>query len=145
GRLASRRRMLGLLLAVGVGLAIFWPGSPLSAKPERPFDRFRELITTVRAHKPYGSWDQRRMVWSCAWDMGKERPLVGKGWGFFELFYPFYQGWYLSDRVFRGFRTHANNAHNVILEIWSQTGTVGLGIWLLIAALAAALMWHRGK
>lgn len=139
----ERRRRLGLLLGAVFLMAAFWPSSPLNDRPMRPLDRMTELARGVTREKSYGSWHQRLMIWSCAWDMVKERPLLGKGWGCFELFYPFYQGWYLSDEVFRGFRTHANNAHNVVLEIWSQTGTLGLGIFLWIAALTAALVIRR--
>ena len=70
-----------------------------------------------------------------------ERPVIGKGWGCFELFYPFYQGRHLFLNVYRNFRTHANNTHNEILEIWSQTGTVGFGIylWFLVTVFASGL------
>lgn len=66
--------------------------------------------------------------------MVKERPLWGKGWGCFELFYPFYQGGYMFHKMNRTLRTHANNAHNIVMEIWSQVGIVGMGIlsWLLL-------------
>ena len=51
---------------------------------------------------------------------------------FLELFYPFYQGSYLLEKTFRSFRTHANNCHDEILEYWSQTGALGLGVVLLM-------------
>jgi tetratricopeptide (TPR) repeat protein len=54
--------------------------------------------------------------------------LLGVGWGCFELFYPFYQSAYLVDPVWAPFRTHANNAHQIILECVSQAGLIGFGI-----------------
>ncbi|HRY29461.1 MAG TPA: O-antigen ligase family protein, partial [Elusimicrobiota bacterium] len=139
----SRRRWLGLVFGAAFLAIVFWPSSPLAGKSQRPVDRLRELVAGVTKEKSYGSWHQRLMIWSCAWDMVKERPVVGKGFGCFELFYPFYQGRYLSDRVFTVFRTHANNAHNVILEIWSQAGTVGMGLFFWLCLLSAVFVWKR--
>jgi tetratricopeptide (TPR) repeat protein len=141
--LAARRRRLALLLAGALALAAFWPTSSLADRPQRPVDRVRELIGGIAGEKVYGSWHQRLMIWSCAWDMVRERPVAGKGWGTFELFYPFYQGAYLSDKVFRSFRTHANNAHNVVLEFWAQTGTVGLGLFLWVCLLGYVFARRR--
>lgn len=138
----GRRWLAGALLVVGL-MCAFWPPSPLADHPTRPIDRVTELVHGISRDKSYGSWHQRLMIWSCAWDMVKEKPFFGKGWGCFELFYPFYQGWYLSDHVFRNFRTHANNAHNIILEFWSQTGTVGLSAILLVILLFAETCRRR--
>ncbi len=139
----THRRWIAGILSLALILILFWPGSPLSGKAVRPLERLWELVHGITADKTYGSWHQRLMIWSCAWDMIKERPLFGKGWGCFELFYPFYQGGYLSDEVFRGFRTHANNAHNVILEIWAQTGFVGLGLFLSTGVLFFKSVYQR--
>ncbi len=133
---------LGAVLAA-VLLAGFWPSSPLAGRSTRPLDRLTELYRGVTTEKSYGSWHQRLLIWSCALDMVKERPIVGKGWGCFELFYPFYQGAYLTDDVFRTFRTHANNAHNLLMEFWSQTGFLGLGIFLWICFLFFELARRR--
>ncbi len=80
----------------------------------------------------YPSFHQRLLIWSCGYLMFKEDPIIGKGWGSFELFYPFYQGHML--RMYpsiNSLRTHANNAHNEIVEILSQTGIVGFGVSFL--------------
>jgi tetratricopeptide (TPR) repeat protein len=74
--------------------------------------------------------------------MVEDHPYLGKGWGCFELFYPFYQGPLLFVKNLAA-RTHANNAHNEILEYWSQIGTFGLGIvvwmWVLFFRLGASI------
>jgi Flp pilus assembly protein TadD len=78
--------------------------------------------------------------------MGLESPMLGKGWGLFENFYPFYQGPLLVNfENIRSLRTHANNAHNEILEIFSQLGLVGLGIyvWLFAVLFAAFIRYCR--
>lgn len=80
--------------------------------------------------KIYAPWHQRLLIWSCAWELADQRPVLGQGWGVFEMLYPFYQGKYLFLEKFRNLRTHANNAHNEILELWSQVGILGLGVYL---------------
>jgi len=139
---ASRGWVVGLLLAVALA-TVLWPSSPLAQRSTKPLDRMTELVQGITKEKAYGSWHQRLLIWSCAWDMVKERPVLGKGWGVFELFYPFYQGYYLSDEVFRQFRTHANNAHNIIFELWAQVGTAGLGLFLWLCVLMAELARRR--
>ncbi|TET40905.1 MAG: tetratricopeptide repeat protein [Elusimicrobia bacterium] len=73
---------------------------------------------------------QRFLIWQAAYSMFKESPLLGHGWGNFEIIYPFHQGKFLKIKKYSPFRTHANNTHNEILEIVSQTGIVGLGIYI---------------
>ncbi len=122
------------LVAV-IALVVLWPGSRLSPDAPSPAARVVDLWRGVTGGGVYGSWHQRLLIWSSAGDMWRERPLWGKGWGLFELFFPFYQGRYLSDDIFRQFRTHANNAHQLLLEIGSQTGLVGVGLAVWLAAL----------
>jgi len=105
------------------------------------------LSLSVRSEKVYSSFHQRLLIWTSAWQMGLESPMLGKGWGLFENFYPFYQvGLLLNFDSIRNLRTHANNAHNEILEMFSQTGLVGLGVyaWLFAVLCAAFLRYYRG-
>ncbi|MBU2568168.1 MAG: O-antigen ligase family protein, partial [Elusimicrobia bacterium] len=113
---------LALFMAVGF---LLWPKSTGGYKT---ISRITEIGSA--ATRPYGPVHQRLMIYSSAWDMVRDKPVIGRGWGLFELFYPFYQGKYFFNKIYRQFRTHANNAHNEVLEIWSQTGTIGLGLYL---------------
>jgi putative inorganic carbon (HCO3(-)) transporter len=141
--ISRRIFLLGVLLVGLGGTVLFWPGSSVDPVGLRPVERMTELVSGMTGEKPYGSWHQRLLIWSSAWDMVQERPGLGKGWGCFELFYPFYQGAYLSDKIFRSFRTHANNAHNLLLEVWSQVGGVGLLLFLWMAFLFFELARRR--
>ncbi len=129
-----------LILVVSMFLVVlFWPkgGGGYSAT-------FIERLMEVKkmAHEAYGSAYQRFLIWLSAWSMIQDHPFTGKGWGCFELFYPYYQGPLLMLKNLSA-RTHANNAHNEILEYWSQIGTVGLGIviwmWVLFARWGMAI------
>ena len=126
-------------LALGVTMllmALLWPrgGETYSAAV---IDRLKEV--KLSSQEAYGSVYQRFLIWLSAWGMVEDHPFLGKGWGCFELFYPFYQGPLLFVKNLAA-RTHANNAHNEIMEYWSQIGTVGLGVvlwmWVLFFRLA---------
>ncbi|HCJ67413.1 MAG TPA: hypothetical protein DHV62_08875 [Elusimicrobia bacterium] len=124
----KNKARLGLLLSLFILFAIFSPRSKVTGYAPSVIERLTEIKEAKKA--TYGPLHQRFLIWFCAWEMVKERFLLGKGWGTFELFYPFYQGKYLFWERYESFRTHANNAHNEILEIISQTGVIGLGIFL---------------
>ncbi len=127
---------LGLAMLL---VALLWPtgGSSYSAAV---LDRLMEVKRAT--HEAYGSVYQRFLIWLSAWGMVEDHPFLGKGWGCFELFYPFYQGPLLLLKNLAA-RTHANNAHNEIMEYWSQVGTVGLGVvvwmWALFFRLGGSI------
>lgn len=128
----------GLVAAAALALALFWPQSSVDGYAPTVFQRLYEMKAAVGGGEPgaepYSPLHQRYLIWLCSWTMGAENPLTGKGFGLLELFYPFYQGHYLvALDAFRTLRTHANNAHNEVLEVFSQTGILGLG--------AAFLLW----
>lgn len=126
--LLKHKNILLLMLGMFTIIFLLWPKSRVAGYNPTPVQRLVEIADIKK--EVYGSVHQRLLIWLCAWDMVKEKPLLGKGWGCFELFYPYYQGKYLFLDTFRRFRTHANNAHNEILEIWSQTGFIGMGIYV---------------
>jgi tetratricopeptide (TPR) repeat protein/O-antigen ligase len=130
------RRMVWFVGGAVVVLVLFiliFPKTPVT-QTQSPLARLIEVFEAIESGESYGPWHQRLLIWSSAWDMVQERLLFGKGWGCFELFYPFYQGKYLMAEIFPYWRTHANNAHNVLLELWAQLGFVGTGvaIWLFV-------------
>jgi len=141
-RNSRKARTLLFLGAAILALAAFWPGSPAAQGRQDPFHRMAELFQGVTGKEVYSSWHQRLLIWNCAWDMLKANPFFGSGWGCFELFFPFFQGRHLHEAVFHTFRTHANNAHNVVMEIVSQTGLAGLGV-ALWAAFVAWVVYRR--
>ncbi|OVE77417.1 hypothetical protein BVX98_02630 [bacterium F11] len=121
----------GIALGCIFLLILIFPATPVKSV-QSPLARFQEVFEAIQSGKPYAPWHQRILIWSSAWDMVQERPLFGKGWGCFELFYPFYQGQYMLTELFARFRTHANNAHNILLEVWAQVGFIGTGLAILL-------------
>ena len=148
-QLRANKKFLYPFFAAALLLAVFWPSDSLKPFSSGLFDRVSEAVVNVNspadatlagdAGGKYGSFHQRLLIWTGAWQMGLENPLLGKGFGQFELFYPFYQGRaILNFPAVRNLRTHANNAHNEIMEQWAQTGILGLGAWLWFLAV---LFW----
>jgi len=140
-RLKAGKKFLYPFFAAALLVAVFWPADSLKPFSSGLAERVAQVSSGVSGPgavslsgdngKIYSSFHQRLLIWSSAWQMGLESPLLGNGWGQFELFYPFYQGRLLLNfPVIRNLRTHANNAHNEILEQWSQAGLIGLGVYL---------------
>lgn len=126
----------GLAASAALVMALFWPQSSVEGYAPTVFQRLSEMTAAVAGAggETYSPLHQRYLIWLCSWTMGAENPLTGKGFGLLELFYPFYQGHFLTTvESLQTLRTHANNAHNEVLEVFSQTGILGLG--------AAALLW----
>lgn len=141
----QKRRVLIGLGVVGVLLFFLWPRGAGGITP-KPVGRLLEgskvlLKKTDETKRVYGPATQRLLIWSACWKFLKERPLLGKGWGLLELFYPFYQGEMLYYPDFESFRTHANNGHNEVIEIWTQTGFLGMGamLWFFVLLLGLPL------
>ena len=138
------------LLAIAIIMAMVWPHSSVLGLTPTVFGRVAEMssIFDAKAQGPYSPFYQRVLMWTCAWTMGKENPLLGKGWGLFEMFYPFYQGPLLAHfDYFRTLRTHGNNAHNEILEVWAQMGLLGVGVlfWIWTTFFASVKKWMKSS
>ncbi|HAT73211.1 MAG TPA: hypothetical protein DCS63_10395 [Elusimicrobia bacterium] len=146
GALKANKKFLYPFFAAALALLALWPADSLKPFSSGLFDRVSEVVSNVNSPadinlsgnsgKIYASFHQRLLIWTSAWQMGLENPMLGQGWGQFELFYPFYQGRLLLNLPkIRGLRTHANNAHNEILEQWSQAGLIGLGVYIWFLAV----------
>lgn len=122
--LLRKRRVFGsasvILAFLGfLGLAALWVG----------IDRPMRRLLPVSLQSPLK--DFRLQVWSDARAWRGDFFLTGSGLGTFEVVYPRYQtiGSLLKFR----------NAHNDLLEAWTETGAVGLG---LVLSGIGALFWQ---
>lgn len=155
-QLKANRKFLYPFFAAALLLAVLWPSDSLKPFSSGLADRVSEAASGIGtpsavslggdSGRVYSSFHQRLLIWTSAWQMGLENPLLGKGWGQFELFYPFYQGRLMAQfPAMRQLRTHANNAHNEVLEQWSQAGLLGLGafVWVLAVLFAGFYRFYR--
>ncbi len=99
-------------------------------------DLLRSRIEGVIKPQALGtSLQQRFLIWCCSLEMFYQHPFTGQGWGLFELFYPYYQFSYLKNPAFASYRTHANHAHNELLQIAAELGTAGILLSLYFISL----------
>ncbi len=144
-QLKVNKKFLYPFFSIALLLCFLWPVNSKNLSRSGLVDRVGEAVSGIGSPSAfslsgdngriYSSFHQRLLIWTSAWQMGLENPLLGNGWGQFELFYPFFQGRLMAKfPVMRGLRTHANNAHNEVLEQWSQGGLLGLGayLWFLV-------------
>jgi Flp pilus assembly protein TadD/O-antigen ligase len=156
--LKANKKFLLPFFAAALLVLFLWPADSLRPLSSGLVERVEEAASGIRSPaaislsgdsgRIYSSFHQRLLIWTSAWQMGLENPILGNGWGQFELFYPFFQGRLLANfPVIRGLRTHANNAHNEVLEQWSQSGLAGLGVylWFLTALFYGFLRFYRSS
>ncbi len=137
----NRKTLAVLAAALAVG-GILWPKS--GPGYSSPWKRIAE-IRQVKDKEGYQPLHQRILIWSSSFQMVREHLILGKGWGQFELFYPYYQGRMMFHSVLKSYRTHANNCHNEVFEIWTQTGALGLGIYIWLWIVMIAFGFHYAR
>lgn len=69
---------------------------------------------------------ERKIVWAGAWEMFKERPVLGVGQGRTGLYSAAY-----SEKVIGRKPEFSSHAHNNFLDIMASMGTIGLAAFLL--------------
>ncbi len=127
--LSQKTKNIKKILRFGVVLTLIF-GAILWATPFRGYlaSRFNETFNLSLENK--GIY-QRLLIWKSSRDMFLDNKIFGVGNGIFESFYPFYQAKYITQKPYDVYRTHANNTHNEILEILTQTGVVGFSFYVL--------------
>ena len=76
----------------------------------------------------------RSYLWRASWPMFTEHPLLGSGWGTFQLRFPELQAQFLSlHPEYVRYWTHTRQLHNDPLQILLEAGALGIGAfgWLL--------------
>ncbi len=93
---------------------------------------------------PHGSASQRWYIWKVTWNMIKSSPVVGSGLGTFPIFFPKFRYPNFGTDIPYGNLQHT---HNEYLEIWSEMGLIGLGIflWFFIGFFIYAVRYLRSR
>ncbi len=138
---------LGLLLVLALTLRGWWRplvlGGMISAALLVAVTRMDSLVAFDRelpAEYTGKSVDLRGEMAYVSWKMFLDRPLLGFGFDqFFEAKLP-----YLADRSttldLQAMRTYVH--HNTFLSVLTETGLVGLGLFLAILALWGRTAWR---
>lgn len=137
----SLRRFLPLLLGVALGIALsvggVWKASEgFDARMERSL-----LVMQGTEHALDEASAGRVRIWSTAVAMFQAHPVTGVGVRGFRFVYPEYSE--TGDPfVDRATGIGASHAHQIVLEILSETGLVGLLLWLGALTLALRAWWQ---
>jgi O-antigen ligase len=79
---------------------------------------------------------QRLSYWKTALAMIADNPWFGVGWGAFESAYPRYM-------VLGGYPVRL--AHNNYLQVWAETGLLGLNLFVGILLVALYTFWRKSR
>ncbi|MCB1559529.1 MAG: O-antigen ligase family protein [Xanthomonadales bacterium] len=137
GRPAKRAALL-TVAAAGLALLVAVAATWLSPRFEARIERSAAALSLDRDGLDHALSD-RLPIWEAAIDMGADHPVNGVGVRGFREAYPIYAP--SGDKwVSQG--DTALHAHQLLLEIWAETGAIGLLCWL-IAVVAAARHWRQ--
>ena len=132
---ARRFRLLaaGAASVLVIGLVI------LQAKPDALM-RYKTLLTpSTYTSNEYTAWNNRLAIWSGTFDMIKERPVLGYGYGWKKIDYAakdmgFLEKWKEAKPETYGYFSKGNygssNPHNLFLQIVFEVGVIGLVAFL---------------
>jgi O-antigen ligase len=121
---ARRSASNSAIVVAGAALVLFLMLGPVEAVPVDKlivretsfFSRLKDTLTVT----------QRFSYWKATLNMVQDNPWLGIGWGAFEKAYPRYM-------IQGGYPTRL--AHNNYLQIWAETGILGLnafvGLWMV--------------
>ena len=124
------RRLLGVL---GLGLALLLAAALVSPSVAERLDRSTAVLTGNAAGVDH-ALSGRTRIWSAALCMAREHPLNGIGARGFREAFPACDA---EHGELAAWGTGpALHAHQIVLEVLSETGAIGLLLWLAGAAMA---------
>lgn len=132
------RAKSSLAVLGGMALLVVLLGVTIAPMRERLASSFRAETYT----HPSSTFVQRTKAWRAAVDMGRQRPLLGMGYG-----WSVYHGLYRRDYQirYRDFEQKAD-AHNAYLEAWAESGAPGAILYLsALGCIAVVLIRHRRR
>lgn len=91
--------------------------------------RFR-IKESFKLSKNNKSIYQRLIIYKTGLDIFKDNIIFGSGYGTFDIKAPFYIGKYIDNIDMYEHKTHANLAHNLVIQVLSEIGILGLIIFL---------------
>lgn len=117
----SRNKVsLGLLMAIAIPLLVMF-------MPEK----WAERMDTIHTYEEDSSVQGRFNAWSMAFNLAKDRPLVGGGFEIYDL--PIFYRYAPNP-------TDVHAAHSIYFQALGEHGFVGLGLFLLLGILT----WRTG-
>ena len=121
--------LIGVVAAGGLGLVGYW------RLPKRQQGRVQKVL---HFKDPHGRL--RQMQWRVAWDLFREHPVGGMGYGTFRVYSleRLSAGWYADLGKSTGKMLVPSYAHNEYLQVLAGTGAVGGTVFLALIVLLYA-------
>jgi len=134
----NKRWVVLILITFLVITIIYSTDNPLNKSvitvPQRALSTFDEQDPSINT---------RILMWRTTFEMIKDKPIFGSGIGTFKMNYLEYQADFLQNNPdYIKYSGKAGEAHNEYLQIWSELGIIGLGIFLLIIFVFYKLVWE---
>lgn len=134
-----------------VAMAIIWHVKPDS------FSRHKTIFAkeSYTSSRDINGLNDRDALWKATWEMAKDRPLLGWGYGWKKMGLVVRDKGYLAkwDKGSRAYVYFSDagygraNPHNLPLQILFEIGFLGLGaflfFWLTVFLKAAAMIWNN--
>lgn len=96
-----------------------------------------ERLETFKNFSMEQSVSERFLIWHSAWEMIKDNPMTGVGFGQFEQNY---KRKYIQPEAKETWQSHA---HNTYLQFWAETGLPGLAIYCAMFGYILMWSWRR--
>ena len=96
-----------------------------------------DRIETIKNFSDEQSVSERFLMWRSAFDMIADNPILGVGFGNFEQKY---QNEYILPEARERWQGHA---HNTYLQLWAETGLIGLSIYCAMFGYILRWSWRR--
>ncbi|UCC67253.1 MAG: tetratricopeptide repeat protein [Armatimonadota bacterium] len=137
GRSAVRAAAPWVVLALVVA-----GGSGVLAYRHLPKKQQKRVEQVIHLKDPYG--ELRRMQWRVAFELFRERPLLGGGYGTFRAYSleRLSPAWYGALKKPAEKMLVPSYAHNEYLQVLAGTGVIGGGIFFLLLAAMYATGWR---
>lgn len=136
----AKRPLIPILVIPLVASAVFWTVLQFGAGMQERMQRANGLVDKMDYHSLNVALSGRVDIYLAAWNIGKEHPINGVGVDSFEQVYANYLP---KNNMWQTMIGEAPpHPHQVLLEIWSGAGIIGIFGFMLVWA-AMWRLWQR--
>jgi O-antigen ligase len=136
----SKRPLVPIVIIPALASLVFWAALQFGSGMQERVQRFNGLLDHVNYQTINTALSGRVDIYSAAWDIGKAHPINGIGVDSFDKAYAAYLP---KDNMWHTMIGAAPpHPHQVVLEIWSGAGVIGV-LGFLLAWVAMWRLWKQ--